>query len=90
MFAMAFGAEFFRLLFAHGHESLVVRIMRQPGRSFRRRIPEKQEDPGTEDEKERIVDQYLFFAVHGIHTIVPRLSVIEEKGSAVLSYRWRF
>ena len=67
--AVAFGAEFFRLLFAHIHEPLVILVMGQPGRGFRRRIPEKQKDARTEDEKEGVVDQYLFFAVHGVHTL---------------------
>jgi hypothetical protein len=58
--AMTLIAEFFRCFFLHGHEAFMILVMRQPGRSFRRRKPEEQKDACTEHDKKKVVYEYFF------------------------------
>jgi len=64
VFTVAVDTEFLRLFFIHGHKAFMIGVMRQVRRGFRRRVPEKQEQADTENEKKPIINQYFFSAVH--------------------------
>ena len=71
---VALDAEFFRRFLFHTHEPLMVFIVRQLGRCFRRSGPQKQEQAGTEQEKKGVVDHYFILAVYLWHILTCRSS----------------
>lgn len=62
--SMAALTEFFRLLFFHGHETLMITIVGQRRRGFRGRIEKKGEDAPADREKKAVREQYFVFGCH--------------------------
>ncbi len=61
---MTVHAELFRLFLFHGHKAFVVIIMGQFSRCLGWCAPQKDKKPGTEGNKEQVVDKNFLFTVH--------------------------